>query len=90
MKADLKEKKVSLKKAEKELNSLETKKAKADAKAAEEAKKAEAERVVKKLMSSCTSRLARRRMFPSSCMPTRKQNCVHSRAASGFALPVNW
>ena len=40
---DLKEKKSALKKAEKEVASLEAKKAKADAKAAEEAKKAEAE-----------------------------------------------
>ena len=30
------------------------------------------------------------RMFPSNCMPIRKQSCVHSKAASGFALPVNW
>ena len=52
MKADLKAKKVLLKKAEKELISLEAKKAKADAKAAEEAKKAEAESVVKKLLTS--------------------------------------
>ena len=51
----LKEKKVSLKKAEKELTSLEAKKAKADAKAAEEAKKAEAENVVKKLLASGVS-----------------------------------
>ena len=48
----LKEKKVLLKKAEKELTSLEAKKAKADAKAAEEAKKTEAESVVKKLLAS--------------------------------------
>ena len=39
---------------------------------------------------SFTSRLARRRMFPSSCMLIRKQSCVHSKAASGFALPANW
>ena len=52
LRADLKAKKVSLKKAEKELISLEAKKAKADAKAAEEAKKAEAESVVKKLLAS--------------------------------------
>ena len=52
MKADLKEKKSVLKKAEKEVASLEAKKAKADAKAAEEAKKAEAESVVKRLLAS--------------------------------------
>ena len=50
--ADLKEKKTALKKAEKEVTSLEAKKAKADAKAAEEAKKAEAEAVLKKLLVS--------------------------------------
>ena len=43
LKADLKEKKTALKKAEKE---------KADAKAAEEAKKTEAEAVLKKLLAS--------------------------------------
>lgn len=47
LKADLKEKK-----AEKEVASLEAKKAKADAKVAEEAKKTEAESVVKKLLAS--------------------------------------
>ena len=52
MKADLKEKKTALKKAEKEAATLEAKKAKADAKAAEEAKKAEAESVVKRLLAS--------------------------------------
>ena len=52
MKADLKEKKAALKKAEKEVTSLESKKAKADAKAAEEAKKAETEEVLKKLLAS--------------------------------------
>ena len=41
-----------MKKAEKEVASLESKKAKADAKAAEEAKKAEAEAVLKKLLAS--------------------------------------
>ena len=51
-KADLKEKKVALKKVEKEGATLETKKAKADAKATEEAKKAEAEAVLKKLLAS--------------------------------------
>ena len=50
--ADLKEKKSALKRTEKEVASLEAKKAKADAKAAEEAKKAEAESVVKKLLAS--------------------------------------
>ena len=51
MKADLKEKKTALKKAEKEVVTLEAKKARADAKAAEEAKKAEAESVLKKLLA---------------------------------------
>ena len=51
MKADLKEKRTALKKAEKEVATLEVKKAKADAKAAEEAKKAEAESVLKKLLA---------------------------------------
>ena len=51
LKADLKEKKTALKKAEKEVVTLEAKKAKADAKAAEEAKKAEAESVLKKLLA---------------------------------------
>ena len=69
--------------------SLEAKRAKADAKVAEEAKKAEAESVLKKLLASCTSRLARRKMFPSNCMPIRKQSCVHSRVASGFVLLAN-
>ena len=49
LKADLKEKKTALKKTEKEVATLE---AKADAKAAEEAKKAEAESVLKKLLAS--------------------------------------
>lgn len=44
--------KAALKKAEKEAASLEAKKAKADAKAAEEAKKTEAEAVLKKLLAS--------------------------------------
>ena len=48
----LKEKKTALKKTEKEVASLEAKKIKADAKAAEEAKKAEAESVVKRLLAS--------------------------------------
>ena len=47
LKADLKEKKASLKAIDK----LEAKKAKADAKAAEEAKKTEAESVLKKLLA---------------------------------------
>ena len=51
LKADLKVKKTALKKAEKEVAMLETKKAKADAKAAEEAKKTEAESVQKKLLA---------------------------------------
>ena len=52
LKADLKEKKSALKKAKKEVAMLEAKKAKADAKAAEEAKKTEAEAVLKKLLAS--------------------------------------
>ena len=51
LKADLKEKKIALKKTEKEVVTLEAKKARADAKAAEEAKKAEAESVLKKLLA---------------------------------------
>lgn len=46
------EKQTALKKAEKEVVSLEAKKAKADAKAVEEAKKAEAEAVLKRLLAS--------------------------------------
>ena len=52
LKADLKEKKTALKKAEKEVATLEAKKTKADANAAEEAKKTEAEAVLKKLLAS--------------------------------------
>lgn len=52
MKADLKEKKTVLKKTQKEAETLEAKKAKADAKAAEAAKKVEAEAVLKKLLAS--------------------------------------
>ena len=48
----MKDKKTALKKAEKEVASLESKKAEADVKAAEEAKKAEAESVLKKLLAS--------------------------------------
>ncbi len=55
LKADLKEKKAALKKAEKEVASLEAKKVKADAKAAENAKKAEAESVLKKLLAEGVS-----------------------------------
>ena len=51
LKADLKEKKASLKAIDKEIVKLEAKKTKADAKAAEEAKKAEAESVLKKLLA---------------------------------------
>ena len=50
--ADLKEKKSALKKTEKEVDSPEAKKAKADAEAVEEAKKAEAEAVLKKLLAN--------------------------------------
>ena len=52
LKADLKEKKTALKSAQKELTKLEAKKAAADQKAAEGAKKAEAEEVLKKLLAS--------------------------------------
>lgn len=51
LKTDLKEKKASLKSIDKEIVKLEAKKEKADAKAAEEAKKAEAESVLKKLLA---------------------------------------
>lgn len=51
LKADLKEKKAALKSAQKELTSLERKKSIADDKTAEEAKKAEAEEVLKKLLA---------------------------------------
>ena len=51
LKVDLKEKKASLKAIDKEIVKLEAKKVKADAKAAEEAKKAEAESVLKKLLA---------------------------------------
>ena len=51
LKADLKAKKAALRKTEKEVATLEAKKAKADARAAEEAKKAEAESVLKKLLA---------------------------------------
>ena len=55
LKADLKEKKTALKAAQKELTKLEVKKAAADQKAAEAAKKAEAEDVLKKLLASGVS-----------------------------------
>ena len=51
LKADLKEKKALLKAIDKEIVKLEAKKEKADAKAAEEAKKTEAESVLKKLLA---------------------------------------
>ena len=51
LKADLKEKKASLKAIDKEIVKLEAKKEKADAKAVEEAKKAEAEAVLKRLLA---------------------------------------
>ena len=51
LKDDLKEKKASLKAIDKEIVKLEAKKAKADTKAAEEAKKTEAESVLKKLLA---------------------------------------
>ena len=51
LKVDLKEKKVSLKAIDRDIVKLEAKKAKADATAAEETKKAEAESVLKKLLA---------------------------------------
>ena len=48
---NLKEKKASLKAIDKEIVKLEAKKAKTDAKAAEEAKKTEVESVLKKLLA---------------------------------------
>ena len=51
LKANLKEKKASLKAIDKEIVKLEVRKEKADAKAAEEAKKTEAESVLKKLLA---------------------------------------
>lgn len=48
----MKEKKIALKTAQKELTKLEAKKAADDQKAAEEAKKTEAEAVLKKLLAS--------------------------------------
>ena len=51
LKVDLKEKKVSLKAIDRDIVKLEGKKAKADAKATEEAKKTEAESVLKKLLA---------------------------------------
>ena len=55
LKADLKEKKTALKSAQKELTKLESKKATADQKAAEAAKKNEAENLVKKLLAKGVS-----------------------------------
>lgn len=51
----IEEQKSALKKAEKEVATLEAKKAKADAKAAEEAKKTEVEAVLKKLLAEGVS-----------------------------------
>ena len=55
LKADLKVKKAALKSVQKELTKLEAKKAAADQKAAEAAKKNEAEAVLKKLLASGVS-----------------------------------
>ena len=55
LKADLKEKKAALKAAQKELTKLEAKKAAADQKAIEAAKKNEAENLVKKLLAEGVS-----------------------------------
>ena len=55
LKADLKVKKAALKSTQKELTKLEAKKAAADQKAAEVAKKAEAEAVLKKLLAEGVS-----------------------------------
>ena len=55
LKADLKEKKTALKSTQKELTKLEAKKAVVDQKAAEAAKKNEAENLVKKLLAEGVS-----------------------------------
>ena len=55
LKADLKEKKAALKSVQKELAKLEVRKAAADQKAVEEAKKNEAENLVKKLLAEGVS-----------------------------------
>ena len=55
LKADLKEKKTALKAAQKELTKLEAKEAAVDQKAAEAAKKSEAEAVLKKLLANGVS-----------------------------------
>lgn len=55
LKADLKDKKTAFKSAQKELTKLEAKKATADQKVAEEAKKNEAENLVKKLLAEGVS-----------------------------------
>ncbi len=55
LKADLKEKKVALNSTQKELTKLEAKKAAADQKATEAAKKNEAENLVKKLLAEGVS-----------------------------------
>ena len=52
MRESLKSQRAEVKQVEKEITKLEAKKAKADAKAAEEAKKTEAESVVKRLLAS--------------------------------------
>ena len=52
LKAELKNKRAALKSVEKEVGKLEAKKAKEDQKAAEAAKKAEAETVLKKLLAN--------------------------------------
>ena len=52
MRESLKSQRAMVKQVEKEITKLEAKKAKADAKAAEEAKKAEAESVVKRMLAS--------------------------------------
>ena len=55
LKADLKTKKAALKSIDKEIARIEAKKVKAETKAAESAKKAEAEDVLKKLLASGVS-----------------------------------
>ena len=55
LKADLKTKKAALKSIDKEIARIEAKKIKAETKAAESAKKAEAENVLKKLLASGVS-----------------------------------
>ena len=81
----MKAKKAALKKAEKEVATLVAKKAKADAKAAEEAKKAEAESVLKKLLAegmSVDEILAKQKLILSILVDT-----FSSRILNPMLLP---